>query len=227
MQLIELISKINPDNALDVGCGCGEFTQKISRFCKNLTAIDVSDKFIKRCKNERNSRNMEFLCMNAISLTFTDNTFDLVYERASLHHIYNWERALDEIIRVSSNHIILEEPIDDNRSPEKLNSFRAQELLLELQHEINYPHYKHLKYEQLKKYLDEKSINYKHHIQKLDTKYDCEMLYKPFEDIAMKSTRYNYWMNRFNNFKEDLRNQKIADDDVLLIEFQKNTSINA
>jgi len=53
------------------------------------------------------------------------------------------------------------------------------------------------------------------------------MLYKPFEDIAMKSTRYNYWMNRFNNFKEDLRNQKIADDDVLLIEFQKNTSINA
>jgi ubiquinone/menaquinone biosynthesis C-methylase UbiE len=227
MELIDLISKIKPVRALDVGCGCGEFTQDAAKFCTNLTTIDVSDKFIARCKNERDSKNIEFLCMSAVSLGFKDNTFDLVYERTSLHHIYNWEKALDEIIRVSSNHIILAEPIDDNRSPEKLNAIHAQELLLEIQHEIKYPHYKHLMLKQFQKYLDEKSIEYKYHINKLDLSYDFDMFFNPFKDFAKKSTRYDYWMNRYNNFKEKLEQQRIADDDILIIEFQKNNSINA
>ena len=226
MELIDLISKIKPVKALDIGCGCGEFTQEAAKFCKNLTAIDVSDKFIARCKEERDSKNIEFLCMSAVSLAFKDNTFDLVYERASLHHIQNWEKALDEIIRVSSKHIILAEPIDDNRSPEKLNAIHAQELLLELQREINYPHYKHLKLEQFQKYFDKKSIKYKYHINKLYANYDSEMFFKPFEEIARKSTRYDYWMNKYNNFKEKLEQQRIADDDILIIEFQKNNSVN-
>jgi len=221
MELIDLISKIKPVKALDVGCGCGEFTQEAAKFCKNLTAIDVSDKFIARCKEERNSKNIEFLCMSAVSLAFKDNTFDLVYERASLHHIQNWEKALDEIIRVSSKHIILAEPIDDNRSPEKLNAIHAQELLLELQRKINYPHYKHLTFEQFQKYFDKKTLEYKYYINKLDKNYDFETFYKSFKEFAKKSTRCDYWMNRYNNFKEELGNKKIADDDILLIEFQK------
>ena len=226
MELIDLISKINPDKTLDVGCGCGEFTREAAKFCTSLTAIDVSEKLIAKCKNERDFKNIEFLCMSAVSLGFNDNTFNLVYEQASLHHIHNWEKALDEIIRVSSKHIILAEPIDDNRSPEKLNAIHAQELLLELQHEINYSHYKHLKLEQFQKYFDKKSIEYKYHINKLDANYDFEMLFKPFEEIAKKSTRYDYWMNRYSNFKEELGQQRITDDDILIIEFQKNNSVN-
>lgn len=225
MELINLISKIKPVKVLDVGCGCGEFTEEAAKFCKNITAIDVSDKFIARCENERDSKNIEFLCMNAVSLDFNDNTFDLVYERASLHHIHNWERALDEIIRVSSEHIILAEPIDDNRSPEKLNAIRAQELLLELQHEIKYPHYIHLKPEQFKKYFEKKSIEYTYHINKHDTNYGLEMFYKPFEDFAKKSKRFDYWMNRYNNYKKELGNRKIAEEDILIIELQKHQVI--
>ena len=229
MEFIELISKINPNKALDVGCGCGEFTREAAKSCTSLTAIDVSDKLIAKCKKERDSKNIEFLCMSAVSLGFKDNMFDLVYEQASLHHIHKWEKALDEIIRVSSKHIILAEPIDDNRSPEKLNAIHAQELLLELQHEINYPHYKHLRLEQFQKYFDKKSIEYKYNINKLDTNYDfedSEMFFTPFGDFAKKSTRYDYWVNRYNNFKAELGNQRIADDDILIIEIQKDILIN-
>ena len=44
--------------------------------------------------------------MDGRKLNFNDNTFDIVIERATLHHSHNWEKVLEEMIRVSSKYIV-------------------------------------------------------------------------------------------------------------------------
>ena len=39
--------------------------------------------------------------MDGRSLAFADGSFDVVLERESLHHSLEWERILDEMLRVS------------------------------------------------------------------------------------------------------------------------------
>ena len=202
--LIKKIQSIKPKNVLDIGCGCGEFTKEISTYCSHITAIDSSERLIERCKKENNMANIEYMCMDGRNTGFPDKSFDCVVERATLHHMTGWDKAIDEMLRLSNKYVLITEPIDDERSTEKRNLNEAQDLFLELQHEAGFEHYNHIKKEALQEYFKSYKLKYECMLEKYDDIIEFDKYFCMYEHFAEKTSRKDYWLNRLNEFRKKL-----------------------
>lgn len=94
LKIIKKHLKIIPP-LLDVGCGTGIST---NFFKIKAIGIDSSKEMIKRGKN--------LIHGYAENLPFKDKSFNTVISITSFHNFKNMEKALKEIIRVSSNYNI-------------------------------------------------------------------------------------------------------------------------
>jgi len=75
-----VISKLNhQDHVLELGCGYGRVVFELLPYAKTVTGIDTSKNSL-RLANQlgKEEDNCEFLEMDATSLTFKDNTYDVV-----------------------------------------------------------------------------------------------------------------------------------------------------
>jgi ubiquinone/menaquinone biosynthesis C-methylase UbiE len=215
--ILERISLVKPENVLDVGCGCGSSTAKLAPYCGKITAIDFSSDLIDRCKRENQKPNITYLCMDGRDIQYTDHSFDLVVEQYSLHHVLEWEKVLDEMIRVSSKHILIQEPVDDPRSEEKRNSIRAQKLYLEVQKEVGYSHYRHLQLDSLIQYFKRKKISIETQIIKSDRLIVFDDYFNNFDVFAERSKRKEYWYGRLDRLRKELTGKYLCDEDLVFI----------
>lgn len=215
--LITKIQELSPRKALDVGCGCGSFTAQIAPFCGQLTAVDHSPGLIERCMRENALPNITYRCVDARRLKLPNNSFDLALERASLHHIREWKQALDEMVRVSSQYILLEEPIDDPRTLAKRNTIAAHQLFLEVQEEAGYPHFPHLQSAEIEQRLAELGLRFTAEIARSDATVDAEEYFAPFERFAEVTARKDYWMTRLFQFKRSVAGAGLVESDTLFI----------
>jgi ubiquinone/menaquinone biosynthesis C-methylase UbiE len=70
---------------LEIGCSTGNLSNKIIDMKKNeYIGIDTEENYINYAKKKYKLGN--FICMNGISLDFSDNTFDLIIISSVLHH---------------------------------------------------------------------------------------------------------------------------------------------
>jgi len=92
---------------LDVGCGNGFFTYYFDQVC-DVFGIDFSEKMVdlNPVKNKA--------VMNAEELKFEDNSYDLIFCHALLHHVDDIDRVVQEMKRVSRKWIVLLEPNRNN-----------------------------------------------------------------------------------------------------------------
>jgi ubiquinone/menaquinone biosynthesis C-methylase UbiE len=216
-ELLSKVSLLKACRILDVGCGCGEYTIKLSPFCRKLTAIDFSQALIDRCRNESGKINIEYVCMDGRDIRYPDDSFDVVLERDALHHVLEWQKVLDEMIRVSAKHILVEEPLDDPRSEEKKNSMSAQEFFLKLQNEVGFTHYKYISLNSLIEYFRKKDIPIEVKIIKSDEPVEFDKFFSGFADFAEKSKRKEYWYGRLENLRQELSGKTLAEEDVVFI----------
>jgi ubiquinone/menaquinone biosynthesis C-methylase UbiE len=215
--ILEKVALLKPETVLDVGCGCGSFTVQLSPYCGSITAIDFSQALIDRCKRENQRANVDYVCMDGRNIKFPDYSFDLVLERDCLHHILEWQKALDEMIRVSSGHILVQEPLDDLRSEEKRNTMRAQELILELQREVGYNHFKYIPLNYLIAHMQKRDISYETNITRRDEPVDFDEYFSSFGDFAEKSSRKEYWFKRLRRLRQELDGRMLCKEDILFI----------
>lgn len=77
-----------PQQILDVGCGDGATEIFIRRHFPTwrITAIDVSEKSLQQAK-QRELSNVSFRWYNGREIPFEENSFDIVFVAAVLHHI--------------------------------------------------------------------------------------------------------------------------------------------
>ena len=75
-----------PAAVLDVGCGLGATTSAIkSRWpFAHVTGINLSEAQVEYCR--RNHRDCDFAVMNATALTFSENSFDLIFSAEAAFH---------------------------------------------------------------------------------------------------------------------------------------------
>ena len=92
---------------LDVGGGNGFFSYYFDKIC-DTTCIDYSEKMIKL-----NPIKKKFV-MDANTLRFNDNSFDIVFCHALLHHVEDIGDIIMEMKRVSKGLIIILEPNRNN-----------------------------------------------------------------------------------------------------------------
>lgn len=215
--MLKRVDLLKPDKVLDVGCGCGSFTVKLSPYCGDITAIDSSQELIDRCKRENHQSNITYRCMDGTNIQYPDKSFDLVMERTTLHHIREWERALDEMIRVSSKFILVEEPIDDPRSQEKKNTMRVQEFLLELQNEVGFSHYKYIASDLLTGFFQKRNVSIETNIIKSDKLIDFDKYFSSFGNFAEKSKRKAYWYDRLERLRRELDGKMLCEEDNIFI----------
>lgn len=108
---IEEIQKYVPINKetklLDVGCGNGFFTYYFDQIC-DTTGIDFSEKMVALNPVKQKA------VMNAEKMDFPDNTFDVIFCHALLHHVDDIDKVVTEMKRVSKKYVVLLEPNRNN-----------------------------------------------------------------------------------------------------------------
>jgi hypothetical protein len=155
--------------------------------------------------------------MDVTKTIFDEKSFDCVVERASLHHMKNWQSAIDVMFCLSKRFVFICEPLDDDRSIEKRNLNRAQNLYLEVQHEAGYEHYNHLEEKALRNYLDSKAIKYECLIQRFDDPIKFDEYFEAFGRFAGNTPRVDYWIKRLSDFKVSLSGGSLCANDVISI----------
>ncbi|MCX7880513.1 MAG: class I SAM-dependent methyltransferase [Ignavibacteria bacterium] len=101
-------------NVLEIGCGNGNGARLIKNYFapENLIAIDIDEKMIKIAKKRSKEKNIDFLVMDAVNLSFPDKYFDAVFDFGVIHHIQDWRKCINEVHRVLkvSGKFVGEEP---------------------------------------------------------------------------------------------------------------------
>ena len=102
----EILRKFVTTNSvvLDLGCGIGRVDKYLSRYCKRLCAVDVSDRMLILAKRRLTGLpNVELYRNNGRDFSeFADDTFDLVFALLVFHHLdrIDAQTYLQEITRV-------------------------------------------------------------------------------------------------------------------------------
>ncbi|HVM56626.1 MAG TPA: class I SAM-dependent methyltransferase [Gaiellaceae bacterium] len=100
-----LVGEADPqpgERLLDVGCGTGAATLRLAdSFGLDVVGVDVDPEQIEAARAAaRGLPSARFIEGDAARLPFADGEFDLVFSSKTTHHVHDWQRALEEMIRV-------------------------------------------------------------------------------------------------------------------------------
>ncbi|MTI47890.1 class I SAM-dependent methyltransferase [Sporosalibacterium faouarense] len=84
--------------ALDIGCGTGEFAQKLSKKVQGVYGIDLSPVMIEEAIKRHNEDNIQYNIQDFDEIS-EDVKYDYIVSIATFHHL-NLERALPKIVRL-------------------------------------------------------------------------------------------------------------------------------
>lgn len=138
-----LISKENNLKILDAGCGEGHLIKKLFEENKNCQyyGIDITPVALKNAKER--CPDAEFFKMDLKNIGFSDNFFDIVVCTETIEHIYNYQRAITELVRIlgKNGSLIITFPNEFNwkisrlllgrnpiRVPDHVNSFTPKRM---------------------------------------------------------------------------------------------------
>lgn len=85
---------------VDVGTGGGVYIHNLAHCAKFCVGIDIDERNLYETKKIIKAKNVEFILMQAESLAFNDNTFDVVIMIEVLEHVVNDKKVISEIYRV-------------------------------------------------------------------------------------------------------------------------------
>ncbi len=90
-----------PEKALNLGAGEGDYDAMIARHCRHLVSCDINEQDVAYAQElNREVPNVEYRVENALDLTFPDNTFDLLLSMEVIEHVGQPERMVMEVQRV-------------------------------------------------------------------------------------------------------------------------------
>jgi ubiquinone/menaquinone biosynthesis C-methylase UbiE len=84
-------------DVLEVGCGTGLVLERIARFARQATGVDLSPGMLERAR----SRGLEVREGSATELPFPDASFDVTCAFKVLAHVPDVRRAIEEMARVT------------------------------------------------------------------------------------------------------------------------------
>lgn len=99
------------ENALEIGCGTGEFVRTLAQHAEHVLALDLAPQMI-RLARERSAQytNIDFKCADIMQEELPDESFDYAVSIATLHHL-PLEDVLEKIkktLKVNGTLIVLD-----------------------------------------------------------------------------------------------------------------------
>ncbi len=118
-QLKSFFSGKSIQNILDIGTGSGDFIKLISPVFQpetQITGIDPSEEALAEARRLNELDNVEFVRMEGESLSFEDNSFDVVCLSNAMHHLASTTETFAEMKRVvkPEGWILIAEIVSDN-----------------------------------------------------------------------------------------------------------------
>lgn len=91
---------LEPAAILDVGCGTGFFTRKLSQRYPQarITGIDVAQGMIDFCRQQSDGES--YICADACQLPVAENSYDLIFSNLTIQWIENLPELFQELNRV-------------------------------------------------------------------------------------------------------------------------------
>lgn len=101
-ELIRLLPPIDQPNCLDIACGTGDITFKISKKYKDaqICGLDITQAMIDQAIKINNQSNISFVCQNMSNTQFDNNSFDIVTGSYALRNSPDLKSTLLEINRI-------------------------------------------------------------------------------------------------------------------------------
>ena len=114
-ELQEICARFNSPRILEVGCGVGYTLLPLMESVQNaqLHAIDISSGMVMETKKRLGNKQCHLMVADAVMLPFKDETFQVVYCIATLHHLPTQiDLALNEFARtlIKGGVLYIEEP---------------------------------------------------------------------------------------------------------------------
>ncbi len=100
---------------LDLGCGTGFIINLAKDLFKEIHGVDISDKMLEQVKVDNTSANISLHNLNAASIPFENNYFDVITAYAFIHHLDDYLSVLKEAYRVLKKGGVLYTDLDPNR----------------------------------------------------------------------------------------------------------------
>mgnify|MGYP001817534815 FL=1 len=103
--LLDLMQPKADTTLLDVGCGTGHFSRRFADMGLNVTAVDSHQAALDYARQQ--SEEVHYLPANALSLPFSNDSFDYVSAITSLCFVEPPQQALQEMWRVTRRGLLL------------------------------------------------------------------------------------------------------------------------
>jgi SAM-dependent methyltransferase len=102
-------------DVLEYGCGDADNYLRLAPLVKSLDAIDISDRAIERLTTANTNPHVRFHVMDAMNMSFADQSFDMVFGSGIVHHL-DTRRSAQDVARVlrSGGQAIFWEPLGLN-----------------------------------------------------------------------------------------------------------------
>lgn len=112
-----LVQFDNISDALDIGCGGGIYSKALSEMgAASVTGVDFSEEILKGAReNCKEYQNISFKQGDALHTGLESNTYNLLLERALIHHVDDLQKCFNEAYRLLKNEGIY---IVQDRTPE-------------------------------------------------------------------------------------------------------------
>jgi len=130
MKRYEFVSELcRNKNVLDVACGVGYGSYYLGSVAGNVTGVDVSPEVIEYARTRYVRDNVSFSAMDACTMTFQNETFDVICSFETIEHLAQTKVYLDEIVRVlrTDGVYIVSTPCVRKTTTEPGNPFHYQE----------------------------------------------------------------------------------------------------
>jgi len=105
--LINAIKDLEIKTAIEVGCGLGHTMEVYKKNGLNCVGIDVSSHAVSVCRNKG-------LDVTQRKLEDITETYDMVSSDGMLEHFLNFEPYARQLMRISSNYVLLIQPNHDS-----------------------------------------------------------------------------------------------------------------
>lgn len=92
------------ERLLDIGTGPGTIAMDLAALVRSVTVTEIGEQELglsRALASERGVRNIEFSVEDVHSLSFPDDSFDVVHEHQVLQHVHNPVQAFREMARVT------------------------------------------------------------------------------------------------------------------------------
>ena len=113
-------------NVLELACGSGQLSFRLSRLVRDWEATDFSPKMIAQAKLKPRGAGLHFSVQDMFSLPYASKSFDVVIVSNALHIVPQPEKSLREIKRVLKDDGVLIAPTfthAENSFPGKVKAF--------------------------------------------------------------------------------------------------------